>query len=62
MGFFKKIFKGFKKVFKKIGKTLKKGFGKLAKAFGKLGPLGSIALNFLVGFVTAGAGLSLIHI
>jgi len=56
MGFFKKIFKGFKKVFKKIGKTLKKGFGKLAKAFGKLGPLGSIALNFLVGFVTAGAG------
>lgn len=56
MGFFKKIFKGFKKVFKKIGKTLKKGFGKLAKAFGKLGPLGSIALNFLVGFATAGAG------
>ena len=56
MGFFKKIFKGFKKVFKKIGKTLKKGFGKIAKAFGKLGPLGSIALNFLVGFATAGAG------
>ena len=53
---FKKIFKSLKKTFKKIGKKLKKGFGKVAKAFGKLGPLGTFALNFMVGMATAGVG------
>jgi len=48
MGFLRKVGKKIKKVFKKIGKVLKKGFGKVAKAFGKLGPLGSIALSFLL--------------
>jgi len=48
MGFLRKLGKKIKKVFKKIGKALKKGFGKVAKAFGKLGPLGSIALSFLL--------------
>ena len=48
MGFLRKVGKKIKKVFKKIGKKLKKGFGKIAKAFGKLGPLGSIALSFLL--------------
>ena len=53
---FKKIFKSLKKTFKKIGKKLKKGFGKIAKAFGKLGPLGTFALNWIVGLATAGVG------
>lgn len=48
MGFLRKVGKKIKKVFKKIGKAIKKGFGKVAKAFGKLGPLGSIALSFLL--------------
>jgi len=48
MGKLKKLGKKIKKGFKKIGKKLKKGFGKFAKAFGKLGPLGSIALSFLL--------------
>jgi hypothetical protein len=48
MGFLRKIGKKIKRGFKKLGKALKKGFGKVAKAFGKLGPLGSIALSFLL--------------
>ena len=34
--------------FKSLGKKFKRAFGKIAKAFGKLGPLGSIALSFLL--------------
>jgi len=48
MGKLRKIGKKIKKGFSKIGKKLKKGLGKIAKAFGKLGPLGSIALSFLL--------------
>jgi len=48
MGKLRKIGRKIKRGFKKLGKKLKKGFGKLAKAFGKLGPLGSIALSFLL--------------
>lgn len=48
MGFLRKAGKKIKRGFKKLGKKLKKGFGKIAKAFGKLGPLGSIALSFLL--------------
>ncbi len=48
MGKLRKIGRKVKKGFSKIGKRLKKGLGKIAKAFGKLGPLGSIALSFLL--------------
>lgn len=48
MGKLRKIGKKIKRGFKSIGKRLKKGLGKIAKAFGKLGPLGSIALSFLL--------------
>ena len=34
--------------FRKVGRKFKKGLGKIAKAFGKLGPLGSIALSFIL--------------
>jgi hypothetical protein len=45
---FKKIGKKIGRGFKKVGRALKKGLGKVAKAFGKLGPLGSIALSFII--------------
>lgn len=48
MGFLRKIGKKIKRAFKKIGKKIKRAFGKVAKFFGKLGPLGSIALSFLL--------------
>ena len=48
MGKLRKIGKKIKRGFKSLGKKLKKGFGKIVKAFGKLGPLGSIALSFLL--------------
>ena len=48
MGKLRKIGKKVKRGFSKIGKKLKKGLGKVAKAFGKLGPLGSIALSFIL--------------
>tara|TARA_R110000822_G_scaffold13869_1_gene48999 strand:- start:6720 stop:7880 length:1161 start_codon:yes stop_codon:yes gene_type:complete len=57
MGKLRKIGKKIKKGMSGLGKKLKKGFGKIAKAFGKLGPLGSIALSFLLpglGNVLAG--------
>tara|TARA_R110000765_G_scaffold289966_4_gene385981 strand:- start:884 stop:1879 length:996 start_codon:yes stop_codon:yes gene_type:complete len=34
--------------FRKVGRKLKKGLGKIARAFGKLGPLGSLALSFIL--------------
>lgn len=48
MGKLRKIGKKIGSKFKKIGKKLMKGFGKVAKVFGKLGPLGSIALSFII--------------
>ena len=48
MGKLRKIGKKVKRGFSKIGKKLKKGLGSVAKAFGKLGPLGSIALSFIL--------------
>lgn len=48
MGFLRKVGKKIAGGFRKIGRKLKKGLGKIAKAFGKLGPLGSIALSFIL--------------
>tara|TARA_R100001443_G_C3358004_1_gene178421 strand:- start:705 stop:1811 length:1107 start_codon:yes stop_codon:yes gene_type:complete len=55
MGLFKSIKKRFKKLgssiakrMRKIGRGIKKGFKKLTKAFGKLGPLGHLALFFIL--------------
>ena len=56
----KKVTKGLKKVgkkigsaFKKIGKKLKNGIKKVAGKFAELGPLGSIALSFVIPTVGA---------
>lgn len=55
MSIFKKIKKGFKKLgssiakrMRKLGRGVKKGFAKITKAFGKLGPLGHLALFFIM--------------
>ena len=48
MGKLRKIGKKIGKGIKSVGRKLKKGFGKIAKAFGKLGPLGTIALSFII--------------
>jgi len=48
MGKLRKIGKKIGRGIKSIGKRLKSGLGKVAKAFGKLGPLGSIALSFIL--------------
>ena len=55
MGIFKKLKKGFKKLgssiakrMRKLGRGVKKGFAKITKAFGKLGPLGHLALFFIM--------------
>tara|TARA_E500000305_G_scaffold39391_1_gene30152 strand:- start:45 stop:821 length:777 start_codon:yes stop_codon:yes gene_type:complete len=48
MGKLRKIGKKIGRGIKKVGRKLKKGLGSIAKAFGKLGPLGSIALSFIV--------------
>jgi len=63
MGIFKKIKKGFKKLgssiakrMRKVGRGVKKGFGKITKAFGKLGPLGHLALFFIVPYAGAALG------
>ena len=55
MGIFNKIKRGFKKLgssiakgMRKIGRGVKKGFGKLTKAFGKLGPIGHLAMFFIL--------------
>lgn len=48
MGKLRKIGKKIGRGFKSLGKKFKKAFGKVAKAFGKLGPLGSIALSFIL--------------
>jgi len=48
MGWLRKKAKQIGKAIKKVGKKIKKTFGKVAKAFGKLGPIGSIAMSFLL--------------
>ena len=48
MGKLRKISKKIGKGIKKVGRKLKKGLGSIAKAFGKFGPLGSIALSFML--------------
>lgn len=48
MGKLRKIGKKIGRGFKRIGKKFKKALGRVAKAFGKLGPLGSIALSFML--------------
>jgi hypothetical protein len=48
MGWLRKKAKQIGKAIKKVGKKLKKGFGKVAKAFGKLGPIGTIAMSFIL--------------
>jgi len=48
MGFLRKVGKKIAGGFRKVGRKLKKGLGKIAQAFGKLGPLGSIALSFIL--------------
>ena len=48
MGFLKKVGKKIARGFRKVGRALKKGLGKIGKAFGKLGPLGSLALSFML--------------
>jgi len=44
----RKIGKKIGRGIKSVGKKFKKGLGKIAKAFGKLGPIGSIALSFML--------------
>lgn len=48
MGKLRKIGKKIGRGIKSVGRKLKKGFGKVAKAFGKLGPLGTVALSFIL--------------
>ena len=48
MGKLRKIGKKIGNGIKKVGRKLKKGLGNIAKAFGKLGPLGSVALSFII--------------
>lgn len=48
MGWLRKKAKQIGKAIKKVGKKVKKAFGKVAKAFGKLGPLGTIAMSFIL--------------
>lgn len=48
MGKLRKIGKKIGRGIKSVGKKFKKGLGKIAKAFGKLGPIGSIALSFML--------------
>jgi len=48
MKFLKRIVKKIGRGIRRVGRKIKKAFGKIAKAFGKLGPLGSIALSFIL--------------
>lgn len=48
MGKLRKIGKKIARGFRKVGRALKKGLGKIGKVFGKLGPLGSLALSFIL--------------
>ena len=58
MGFLSSLVKPFKKAFKKIGKGIKSAFKSFGKFMNKLGPLGTIAMGFLlpgIGSVLGGA-------
>ena len=58
----KKIRRGIKKIGKKIGKAFKSIIKPFAKVFGKLGPLGSMAMMFIlpgIGQMMAGWGANL---
>jgi len=48
MGKLRKLGKKIGRGIKSVGRKIKKGFGKIAGAFGKLGPLGTIALSFIL--------------
>lgn len=48
MGWLRKKGKQIAGAIRKVGRKLKKGLGKVARAFGKLGPIGSIALSFIL--------------
>ncbi len=48
MGWLRKKAKQIGRGIKKVGKKFKKAFGKVAKAFGKLGPIGTIAMSFIL--------------
>ena len=48
MGKLRKLGKKLGKGIKSLGRKLMKGLGKVGRAFGKLGPLGSIALSFIL--------------
>ena len=56
MGFIRKVGKKIAGGIRKIGRKLKKGLGKVARAFGKLGPLGSLALSFILPGVGSAIG------
>lgn len=57
MGWIRKKAKQIGRVIKKVGKKFKRAFGKVAKAFGKLGPIGTIAMSFILpGLGTAMSG------
>lgn len=60
MGKLRKLGKKIGRGIKSVGRKIKKGFGKIAGAFGKLGPLGTIALSFILpgvgNFLTGMAG------
>lgn len=56
MGFLRKVAKKIAGGIRKIGRKLKKGLGKVAKAFGKLGPLGSVALSFILPGIGSAIG------
>jgi len=56
MGWLRKKAKQIAGAFRKVGRKLKKGLGKVAKAFGKLGPLGSIALSFILPGIGSAIG------
>ena len=56
MGWLRKKAKQIAGAFRKVGRKLKKGLGKIAKAFGKLGPLGSIALSFILPGIGSAIG------
>ena len=51
MGKLRKIASKIAGGFRKVGRKLRKGLGKVARAFGKLGPLGTLALSFIIPYV-----------
>lgn len=56
MGFIRKVGKKIAGGIRKLGRKLKKGLGKVARAFGKLGPLGSLALSFILPGIGSAIG------